>query len=132
MVMEFIMRLKKMTETKACYAENMDRIGRIYLPIPMLTKMNIKDELIVQLAPDKSFFSPGGYTAQFVQDKETIKKMRFAESIEEKGELGFIYVGKNILEILRVEDELAVRVVPPPRETGGVSVAQNKRVGQGT
>ena len=27
-VMEFIMRLKKMTKTKACFKENMDRIDR--------------------------------------------------------------------------------------------------------
>lgn len=112
-VMEFIMRLKKMTETKACFKENMDRIGRIYLPIPMLTKMNIEDEIIVQLAPDKSYFSPGGYTAQFIQEKETKKKVRFAENIEEKGELGIIYISKNILESMGVQDEIAVRVVPP-------------------
>ena len=46
-VMEFIMRLKKMTETKACYTENMDRIGRIYLPFQFLKKLNIDDEINV-------------------------------------------------------------------------------------
>lgn len=122
-VMEFIMRLKKMTKTKACFKENMDRIGRIYLPIPMLKKMNIEDEIIVQLAPDKSLFPPGGYTAQFVQEKETVKKVRFAENLEEKGELGIIYISKNILESMGVHGEIAVRVVPSG-ETGGAALAR--------
>ncbi|MCF8011139.1 MAG: hypothetical protein K9L17_06680 [Clostridiales bacterium] len=46
--MEFIMRLRKTTKCKKCFGENMDRIGRIYLPIPILDQMNINDELILQ------------------------------------------------------------------------------------
>jgi len=112
-IMEFIMRLKKTTKCKACFKENMDRIGRIYLPISLLSEVNISDKLIIQLAPDKKDFPPGGYTARFVYDKETAKKIRFAEDIEEKGELGLIYISKNILENMGLQDEVAVRVVPP-------------------
>lgn len=121
-VMEFIMRLRKTTKCKACFKENMDRIGRIYLPLPMLERMNIGDEIIVQLAPDKSFFNPGGYATQLVRDKETIKKIRFAEDIGEKGELGIIYIGKNILESLGVEDKIAVRILPSSRRD--ISIAE--------
>ena len=122
-IMEFILRLKKTTKCKACFKENMDRIGRIYLPIPLLEKMNIGGEIILQLAPDKSFFSPGGYAAKFVQDKETAKKVRYTEDLDEKGEMGFIYINKNVLERLRLGEEIAVRIVPPG-ECGGAIVAE--------
>ncbi|WP_042316865.1 hypothetical protein [Desulfofarcimen acetoxidans] len=121
--MEFILRLKKTTKCKACFKENMDRIGRIYLPIPLLEKMNIGGEIILQLAPDKSYFSPGGYAAKFVQDKETAKKVRYTEDIIEQGEMGFIYVNKNVLERLGVGQEIAVRIVAP-REYGGAIIAK--------
>jgi len=117
------MRLKKTTKCKACYKENMDRIGRIYLPIPLLEKMDIDDELLVQLAPDKNLLPQGGYMARFVYDKETAKKIRYIEDITEKGDLGIIYISKNILESMGVQDEIAVRVVPPG-ETGGASIAE--------
>ena len=122
-VMEFIMRLKKTTKCKACFKENMDRIGRIYLPIPLFKKLDINDELLVQLAPDKSIFPQGGYMAKFVYEKETAKKIRFIEYITEKGDLGIIYVSKNILANMGVQDEIAVRVVPPG-ETGGDALAR--------
>lgn len=117
-VMEFIMRLKKTTETKACFKENMERVGRVYLPLPLLDKLGIGDEMIIQLAPDKSLLPPGGYVAQFVFDKETRNKVRYAEKITECGELGMIYVSKKILENMNVEDEIAVRIIPSPKEGG--------------
>jgi len=123
MVMEFIMRLKKTTSSKACFKENMDRIGRVYLPLELLEQMSIGDEITVQLAKDKNSFPPGGYAAKFVQDKETARKVRFAEDVTEKGELGVIYVSKEILEIMGVLDEIAVRVTPSG-ETGGASLAR--------
>ena len=122
-MMEFTMRLKKTTNCKACFKENMDRIGRIYLPLQLLGKMNIDDEINVQLAPAKNCFSSGGYVARFVYDKETVKKIRFAEDITEKGELGVIYISKDILEIMDVQDEIAVRVTPSG-ETGGAAIAR--------
>ncbi|MEW5953363.1 MAG: hypothetical protein AB1815_06385 [Bacillota bacterium] len=122
-VMEFIMRFKKMTDTKVCFKENMDRIGNIYLPFQLLDIINIEDEIIVQLAPDKSFFAPGGYTAQFVREKETEKKVRFAENLGEKGELGIIYIRKCVLESMGIRDEIAVRVVPSGK-TGGAAFAR--------
>lgn len=109
--MEFIMRLYKTTKRKACFRENMDRIGKLYLPLSMLDKMNIRDEIMVQLAPDKSDFENDGYVTRFVYEKETTKKIRFAEDIAEKGELGIIYISKNILEIIGLNDEIAVRVI---------------------
>lgn len=121
--MEFIMRQNKMTKTKACFTENMDRIGRIYLPFQFLKKQNIDDEIIVQLATDINTFTAGGYVARFVYDKKTPKKVRFAEDIAEKGELGVIYISKNILECMGVQDEIAVRVTPPG-ETGGAAIAR--------
>ncbi|WP_174520477.1 hypothetical protein [Desulfolucanica intricata] len=78
-IMELIIRLKKTTKCKAYFKENMDRIGRIYLPIPLLEKMNISSEIVLQLAPDNSHLSQGGYIARFVKDKETAKKVRFTD-----------------------------------------------------
>lgn len=123
-VMEFIMRLKKTTNGgKACFKENMDRIGRIYLPIPFLERMNIENELLIQLAPNKSYFPQKGYVAKFVIDKETEKKIRYAEDISEKGQLGIIYISKSILELMDLHDEVVVRVVPLD-EGGGAAIAQ--------
>lgn len=112
-VMEFIMRIKKITRYKACFKDNRERIGNIYLPFQLLENMNIDDELIIQLAPNKSYFSPGGYVAKFVYEKIPKKKVRFIEDIMEKGEIGFIYISPETLEELGVQDEIAVRVVPP-------------------
>jgi len=123
MVMEFIMRLKKTTSCKACFKENMDRIGRVYLPLQLLEQMNIGDEITVQLALNKNSFPPGGYAARFVHDKETERKVRFAEDVTEKGELGVIYVNKEVLELMGVLDEIAVRVTSLS-ETGGASLAR--------
>jgi len=61
--------------------------------------------------------------ARFVYDKETAKKIRFVEDITEKGDLGIIYIGKNILESMGVQDEIAVRVVPPGG-IGGATLAR--------
>ena len=121
-VMEFIMRLKKTTKCKACFKENMDRIGRIYLPIPLLEKMDIDDEVLVQLASDKNLLPQGGYMAKFVYEKETAKKIRFIEDITEQGDLGIIYISKNILESMGVQDEIAVRVVSPGKLGGAALV----------
>ena len=119
-IMEFIMRLKKTTKCKACFKENMDRIGRIYLPILLLEKMNIGSEIVLQLAPYKEHLSPSGYISRFVKDKETAKKIRFTEGIEEKGEIGCIYINKNILGHIGVDHEIAVRIVPPEEYGGAV------------
>ncbi len=125
-VMEFVMRLKKTTKCKACFKENMDRIGRIYLSIQAVEELNIGDEILVQLAPNKTFFANSAgdsYITQVVWDKETAKKVRFAEDISEKGELGVIYIGKIILENLGVDDKVAVRITQPGK-TGGVTAAE--------
>jgi len=125
-VMEFIMRHKKTTKCKACFKENMDRIGRLYLTIQAVEQMNIGDEILVQLALNKAFFdnfTEDSYITQVVWDKETAKKVRFAEDINEKGELGVIYIGKNILESLGVDDKVAVRITQPGN-TGGVTAAE--------
>ncbi|AGL03173.1 hypothetical protein [Desulfoscipio gibsoniae] len=108
---EFIMRLFKTTKRKVCFRDNMDRIGKLYLPLSLVDKMNISDEIIVQLAPKKSDFPTGGYVTRFVYEKETTKKIRFTEDIAEIGELGIIYISKSILEIMGLQDEIAVRVV---------------------
>ncbi|MTI82385.1 MAG: hypothetical protein FH756_00490 [Firmicutes bacterium] len=124
--MEFILRLKKTTKCKACFKENMDRIGRIYLSIQAVEELNIGDEILVQLAPNKTFFAnsyENSYITQVVWDKETAKKVRFAEDINEKGELGVIYIGKKILESLGVDDKVAVRITQPGK-TGGVTAAE--------
>nr|WP_034630354.1 hypothetical protein [Desulfotruncus alcoholivorax] len=121
--MEFIMRLRKTTKTKACFTDNMDRIGKLYMPLALLDKMNIGDEIILQLAPGKKDFPPGGYVTSFFYEKETVKKVRFKENIAEMGELDLIYVSKNILEEMGLQDEIAVRVVPSGN-IGGASVAR--------
>ncbi|MBM7854921.1 hypothetical protein JOC37_001301 [Desulfohalotomaculum tongense] len=122
---EFVLRLYKNTKYKACYKENVDRIGRIYLPISFTRQMKIGEEMVLQLAPDKNIFPPGGYTATCVKDKETEKKIRFTEDIGEKGELGVIYISKNILDYIGARDRIAVRIAPPADELGGETVAEN-------
>jgi hypothetical protein len=125
--MEFIMRLNKTTKCKACFKDNLDRIGRIYLPIPMVDELNIGNEILIQLAPDKSHFPNSkeySYVTQVLWNKETAKKVRFAEDINEQGELGLIYISKNILETLGVDDKVAVRIISDG--TGGVSSDKNK------
>ena len=112
--MKFIMRMTKKTKgDKVCFKENMNRIGRVYLPLQFTKKMNIDNEIILQLAPNKSFFRSGGYVAKFVYEKTPKKKLRFIEDITEEGEIGYIYISPLILEKMGVQDEIAVRVVPP-------------------
>lgn len=114
MVLNFIMRLNKMTKNKYCFKENMNRIGRIYLPIPAVKEMNIGSEIVLQLATDKRLLLdfPGGYVTLFIQDRKTKNKIRFKEAIEEKGELGLLYIDKDICEHIGIEDKIAVRIVP--------------------
>ncbi len=126
--MEFVLRLYKNTKYKACYKENADRIGRIYLPISFIRQMKIGEEIVLQLAAGKNILPPGGYTAACVRDKETEKKIRFTEDIGEKGELGVIYISKNILDYIGSRERIAVRIAPPADESrGGETVAESER-----
>ncbi|MTI80023.1 MAG: hypothetical protein FH758_03920 [Firmicutes bacterium] len=116
------MRLYKTTKYKACFRENGDRIGRIYLPLSFVQKMQINDEITLQLAKAKELLPVGGYRAACVIDKETEKKMRFVEDIGERGELGLIYINKNILHYLDTTKQVAVRISTPACKREGEAI----------
>ncbi|SFH33577.1 hypothetical protein SAMN05660649_04786 [Desulfotomaculum arcticum] len=122
--MEIFMRLLKITTgNKACFKDNLDRVGKLYLPLPLLDKMNISDEITVQLAPGKKDLPASGYVTKVVFQKTTTNKIRFVEDITERGELVQIYISKSILEDMGLQDNLAVRVISAA-ETGGATVAR--------
>jgi len=123
-MMEIFMRLSKITTgNKAVFKDNLDRIGKLYMPLPMLDKMNINDEITVQLAPGKKDLPASGYVTKVVYQKTTTNKIRFVEDITERGELVQIYISKSTLEKMGLWDNLAVRVIPAG-ETGGAAVAR--------
>lgn len=108
----FLLNQRKSTDYKMCYRDILERIGNIYLPKPMVTRMGFGDQIMVQLARDKSEFSGAcGYITEMLPKKETPKKIRFNENTREKGELGVIYVSKEVLEEMGLLDcEIAVRI----------------------
>lgn len=116
-VIEVRMQRKKSTDYKVRFRDNLDRIGNVYLPKPTVERMNIGDEIIIQVTAEKSYFEPGGYISRMVKDKETAKKVRFEENITEGGELGIIYVSKEVLKNIGItSEEIAVRIIKPEKE----------------
>lgn len=112
--MEIVMRRKKLTDYKVRFRDNLERIGNLYLPIPSVERMKIENEIIVQLAPNKDCFAPGGYITKMIKEKETDKKIRFKEDLSEGGELSVIYVSKDLLKKMNLEsDEIAVKIISP-------------------
>jgi hypothetical protein len=120
-VRNFYLYQRKSTDYKLCYREVVDRIGNIYLPKPMAKRMGLGEQILVQLAGSKSEFKGAdGYITEMYPKKETPKKIRFNENTREKGELGVIYVSKEVLEDMGLSDcEIAVRITSHEEETGG-------------
>jgi len=105
-VATFIMRLSKSTQSSNCFKEAADRIGRVYLHPDFMKG----EKLTVQITTDKSDFSSGGYQTKMIPYKKTANKIRFVEDVNETGELGDLYVSKNILSYLGVGEEEAIVV----------------------
>lgn len=118
----FLLHRRKSTDYKICYKDSMDRIGNIYLPKPVVERMGLGDEIIVQLAQDKNNLQPGGYVTSMVPYKETPKKVRFNEDTREQGALGVIYVSKRILEDMNLPGNIAVRLIGH-EDAGGDTLA---------
>lgn len=118
---EFILRLTKMTDFKACFRDNADRLGRTYLHRAFVQAMNISDALKLQLAKDQDTLPAGGYRTTLIKDKETENKIRFREEVTGGGELGEIYVNKTVVEYLELGDRIAARLSPAdhPFSSGG-------------
>ena len=102
----FVMRLSRSTESSNCFKEAADRIGRVYLH-PGFMK---GEKLTVRISSDKSEFIPGGYRTCMVPYKKTANKVRFVEDVNEEGELGDLYVSKQVLAYLGIGDEEAIAV----------------------
>ena len=111
--------LKKTEGNKACFKHVNNHIGKIYIPIPLVKKMGITDEIIVQLAASKKDLPTGAYVTRAVYEKTTTNTIRFTEDVKEKCALGQIYVRKDVLKIMGLQDEIAVRVVTPTGDGKG-------------
>ncbi|WP_078060494.1 hypothetical protein [Desulfotomaculum copahuensis] len=106
----FQMRHHKDTPYKAVFKEAMNRIGRIYVPHELKNKLGIMYEIIVQIDTDKKYLPMKGYITTMKLNKEYGNCVRFKENITELGEIGYIYVQREVLEALNVNDVLAVRI----------------------
>lgn len=117
---EIKMYKKKSTDYKDMFKDNMDRVGYIYLPMSTTERLKINNELIILIGPDKGSISDKeGYVTRLIKDKETPKKIRFKEDIQEGGELKVIYISKALLDSLSFTgNEIAVKISAPM--TGGM------------
>lgn len=107
----FYMRYYKETPNKTVFTEAMNRIGRLYIPHRLKKKLGITDEILVQVATDKKDLPTGGYVTSLKINKEYDACVRFIENLNEMGEIGYIYVRKEVLDALDADDYLAVRIV---------------------
>jgi len=110
----FYMRYYKKTPNKTVFTEGMNRIGRIYIPHQLKNRLGIVDEILVQLDTDKKYLPPGGYVTSLKPNKEYETCIRFSENLNELGEIGYVYVRREVLDALGVgaDDNLAMRIVP--------------------
>ena len=90
------------------YKDKIERIGKLYLYKDFISR----DKLIVQLAKSIDDLSDGGYKTIATPVKETKKKVRFVEELSQAGELGDIYVSKEVLKYLCINknEPIAVRI----------------------
>jgi len=102
----FVMRLSKRTPSHIVFKETADRIGRLYLHRDFVDC----DKVTVQIATDKSEMPEGGYKTGMIHHKQTAKKVRYKEDINGKGELGDLYVSKEVLTCLGVEKKAPIEV----------------------
>lgn len=102
----FIMRLSKSTQSSNCFKEAADRIGRVYLHPDFMKG----EKLTVQITTSKADFLPGGYQTKMAPYKKTANKIRFVEEVNEAGELGDLYVSKNVLSYLGVGEDESIEV----------------------
>ncbi|GAB6158544.1 hypothetical protein JCM39194_17440 [Desulfotomaculum varum] len=108
----FYMRYYKKTPNKTVFTEGMNRIGRIYIPHQLKNRLGIADEILVQLDTDKRYLPPGGYITSLKPNKEYEACVRFSENLNELGEIGYVYVRREVLDALGVDNQLAMRIVP--------------------
>ena len=106
----FVMRFTKSTSASNCFKERGDRIGRVYLHPDFISGNKIN----VQIAGDYNNLSADGYQTIMTPYKKTLKKVRYCEDVSGGGELGSLYVSKEVLAHLGLgeEDRIAVRIAP--------------------
>jgi len=122
----FTMYRTKTTDYKVRYRHAGNRIGNIYLPIPVVKRMGLGDEITVHLASEKSEFEPGGYVTVMYPYDTTKNKVKFKESPCEQGVLDVIYVAKEVLEEMGYQGEIAVQIIKSSQEeTGGEKLARS-------
>ena len=106
----FYMRHYKNTPYKAVFKEGINRIGQIYIPHELKNRLGIIDEILVQIGIDKKYLLPEGYLTSMKVNKEYDHCVRFKEIFTELGEIGYIYVHREILEALDITNSLALRI----------------------
>ncbi|WP_169738599.1 hypothetical protein [Desulfofalx alkaliphila] len=106
------MRLYSGSGQKICYRDSADRVGRVYLNKAFVDELELGDDFYLQIANSKNEFPNKGYRTRMIPKKATLNKVRYHESLEELGEIGDLYISKEILEYLGViGGDVAVRIV---------------------
>lgn len=106
------MRLYSDSGRKVCYRESADRLGRVYLNKAFVNELELGDDFYLQIANSVNEFPQKGYCTRMIPKKATLNKVRFHEVLDQIGEVGDLYVNKDILEYLNVYGgEIAVRIV---------------------
>lgn len=131
------MRLYSDSGRKVCYRENAERLGRVYLNKAFVDELGLGDDFYLQLANSVNEFPINGYCTRMIPKKATLNKVRFHEALDELGEVGDLYINKEILEYLGIYGSyIAVRVVSTASfnntlSTGGDAnvAASGKQVG---
>lgn len=131
------MRLYSDSGRKVCYRESADRLGRVYLNKAFVDELELGDDFYLQIANSVKEFPQKGYCTRMIPKKATLNKVRFHEVLDQIGEIGDLYVNKDILEYLNVYGgEIAVRIVSTANfnhafSTGGDAgaAADRKQVG---
>jgi hypothetical protein len=101
-VIEIEMYKRKSTDYKVKFKDSRNRLGNIYLEIPMAEKMCLDGKITVQVAPEKGQLKQNDtdYVTLIVRKKEQnekIKKVKYIEDTREPGALGVVYVSKEFL-----------------------------------
>ncbi|RYD01491.1 hypothetical protein N752_29760 [Desulforamulus aquiferis] len=107
------LRLYSDSGRKLCYRESAERVGRIYLNKDLVDELELGEGFYIQLANSIDEVPKKGYCTRMIPKKATLNKVRFHESLDELGEIGDLYVSKDILEYLGIHggSEIAVRIV---------------------
>lgn len=106
------MRLYSDSGRKVCYRESANRVGRVYLTRAFVDELELGEDFYIQIANSVSEFPQKGYCTRMIPKKATLNKVRFHEALDELGEIGDLYISKDILEYMGVfGGEIAVRIV---------------------